>query len=139
MPFARTRLYMFIGGVLLASSSLSPVSAQPANATAASPFTGTYVGTTQLVEDNDPGCAQGSAVSFAVEDGNFRFPWHEPQAFHAKIAADGSFYATSGSKLAQSDKHMMIVPIMRGHVNGTSLVAEYGTRWCRYRLEVIRS
>ncbi len=141
MPFVRFRFDKLIGGTLLALTvgGLSPAMAQTASPTAASPFAGTYTGTTQLVTDNDPGCAPGGRVTFAVQDGRFRLPWHEPQSFDVRISADGSFFATSGSVLAQSDKHMMLVPTMQGRVSGAGLVADYGTRWCRYRLEATRS
>lgn len=141
MPFARLGLDKLIGGTLLAVTlgGLSPASAQTANLTSAWPFTGTYTGTTQPVPGNDPSCAPGGRVTLDVQNGRFRLPWHEPQAFDVRISADGSFVATSGSVLAQSDKHMMLVPTMQGRVSGASLVADYGTRWCRYRLDTARS
>jgi hypothetical protein len=74
-----------------------------------------------------------------VQDGRFHLPWAGLQTFDVRIAPDGSFYATSPNALAKSDKHMMLVPTMQGHVSGTSLVADYGTRWCHYRLEATRS
>jgi hypothetical protein len=141
MPFARLGLNKLIGGTLLALTlgGLNPASAQTANLTNAPPFAGTYIGATQPVASNDPSCDPGGRVAFAVQDGRFSLPWHEPQAFHVRILADGSFFATSGNAIAQSDKHMMLVPTLQGRVSGASLVADYGTRWCRYRLEATRS
>ena len=120
----------------LALASLSPASAQPGSAAT---FTGTYTGVIQAVAGNDPSCAPGSRVTLDVQNGRFRLAWHEPQAFDVRIGPDGSFFATSGSVLAQSDKHMMVVPTLQGHVSNAGLVADYGTRWCHYRLEATRS
>ncbi len=125
-------------GALLALTlgSLNSASAQPG---AASSFTGTYAGITQGAAGNDPSCAPGTSVTLNVQNGRFRLAWHEPQAFDVRIAADGSFYATSTTIPAQADKHMMLVPTMQGRLSGTNLVADYGTRWCHYRLEATRS
>lgn len=148
MPFARLHLERLIGGALIASAllasalgSLSPAAAQ----STAAAYSGTYVGMTQLesgssqvTPGDDPMCAAGGRVSFQVQDGRFRFPWHEPQAFDVKISANGSFYAVTGNSLALSGKRDMIVPTMQGRVNGADLQADYGTRWCRYHLDVTR-
>ncbi len=140
MPFSRFGLSISMGGAMVAVAlgGLSHASAQTASPTANAPVSGTYIGTTQLVIDNDPGCPPGGSVTLEVKDGRFRLPWNEPQAFHVKISPDGSFYTTSGNALAQSDKRMMIVPILQGRVSGARLVAEYGTRWCHYRLDTMR-
>lgn len=145
MPFARLGLNGLIGGALLLTSTFS--SAVPAAAqSAASPYSGTYVGTTQLISGSsqvvagdDPMCTPGRQVTLQVQDGRFQFPWQERMAFHVRIAADGTFYAATGSNLALSDKRSMIYPVMQGRVSGADLVADYGTRWCRYHLAVTRS
>jgi hypothetical protein len=145
------------GGTLLALTlgGVNPAPAQPA---AASQFTGTYTGTTRLAgeqsqvvaaagpmqfEQQASGqagrCSPGGPVSLDVHDGRFRLPWSGPQAFNVRISPDGSFYATSSTVPAASDKHMMVVPTLQGRVSGASLVADYGTRWCHYRLEATRS
>jgi hypothetical protein len=162
MPIVRFDFNGLVGGTLLAllCGSINPASAQPASPTAASSFSGTYKGTTSLAGDrqavvaeagpmryeplgqaagNDGSCQPGGPVSFEVRDGRFKFAWNEPQAFDVKISSDGSFYAASPNALSKSDKRMMIVPIMQGRVTATSLVADYGTRWCHYRLEATRS
>jgi hypothetical protein len=138
MPLAVLRLQKLVGGTLLALTlgSLCPASAQTASPTTEQPFAGTFTGTTQLVIDNDPGCPASKRVTLEVADGRFRLPWIEPQAFHVTISPDGSFYATSGN--AQSDKRMMTVPTLQGRISGSRLVAEYGTRWCHYRLDATR-
>jgi hypothetical protein len=137
MLFEPFRSNKFLLGALLASAigGGGLAAAQPNNA---APAAGTYTGTTQLLVDKAPDCSPGGPVTLQVQDGRFRFPWYEPSAFHVTISPDGSFYATSGS-LAQSDKRMMDVPTMRGQASGTMIVADYGTRWCRYRLEASRS
>jgi hypothetical protein len=130
-----------VGAALLAltTGSFTPASAQTATLAATSTYAGTYTGADQPIPGNDPSCAPGGQVTLAVQDGRFRLPWHEPQAFDVKISPDGSFYATSGSALAQSDKHMMLVAILQGRMSGTGLQATYGTRWCRYELEATHS
>jgi hypothetical protein len=141
MPLVRLKLARFIGASLLALAcgGLSAASAQPASSAAASPLSGTYIGAAQHISGSEAPCEPGGQVKIDVRDGHFRFPWHEPQAFNVRISPDGSFFATSGDVLAQSDKHMKLVPTMQGHVSEASLVADYGTRWCRYRLEAVRS
>jgi hypothetical protein len=139
MPFAVVGLDKLVGGTVLALAlgGLCPASAQTASLTTEPTFAGTFTGTTQLVIDNDPGCPAGGRVTLEVADGRFRLPWIEPEAFHVTISPDGSFYATSGN--AQSDKRMMIVSTLQGRISGSRLVAEYGTRWCHYRLDATRS
>jgi hypothetical protein len=73
-----------------------------------------------------------------VRDGRFKFEWNEPTVFDVKIAADGTFYATTESTV-RAEKHMTLVPTMQGRIDGTMLVADYGTRWCHYRLEAKQS
>jgi hypothetical protein len=138
MPFAQPRLAKLVGGALIALT-ICTTATSAADVAAASLFAGTYTGTIQPVPGNDPSCSPGGDITFQVQDGRFRFPWHEPQAFDVRISSDGSFFATSGNLLVQADKHMMLVPTMQGRVAGTKLVADYGTRWCRYQLEVTRS
>ena len=141
MLCARFGLGSVIGAPLLAltTGSFTPVSALTATLAATSTYAGTYTGTAQPIPGNDPSCAPGGHVTLVVQDGRFRLPWHEPQAFDVKISPDGSFFATSGSVLAQSDKHMMSVPTLQGRVSSTGLQATYGTRWCRYELEAMHS
>jgi hypothetical protein len=141
MPFARLEMHKLIGGTLLALAcgGASAVSAQTAGVVAASPFSGTYIGTVHKLAGSDANCQAPSQISLAVQDGRFKLPWHDSQAFNVKIAPNGSFYATSGSVLAQSDKHMMLQPTVQGSVSHTSLVADYGTRWCHLRLDAVRS
>jgi hypothetical protein len=141
MLYARFGLGSVIGAALFAltSGSVIPASAQTTTLAATSAYAGTYTGTAQPVPGNDPSCDPGGHVTLAVQDGRFRLPWREPQAFDVRISPDGSFYATSGSVLAQSDKHMMLVPTLQGRVSSTGLQATYGTRWCRYELEAMHS
>jgi hypothetical protein len=141
MLCARFGLGSVIWAALLAltSGSSIPAFAQTAPIAATSPFAGTYAGTAQAIAGNDPSCAPAGHVTLAVQDGRFRLPWRELQAFDVRISPDGSFFATSGSVLAQSDKHMMLVPTLQGRVSNTGLQATYGTRWCRYELEAMHS
>jgi hypothetical protein len=101
---------------------------------AAYQFDGTYAGNSQQVTANDQSCRPGREVSLEVNKGMLKLAWTERQAFEAPIARDGSFYATTGS-VVQADKHMTILPTLEGRITHGNLVADYGTRWCRYRLE----
>jgi hypothetical protein len=140
MPIARFGLDKVIGGTLLALACgcISPALAQPATPDAAASFSGTYTGTTQHISGHDGHCWLGGPVKLEVHDGRFRFPWNEPQEFDVKIGPDGTFNASSPGVLSKSDKHMMLVPTMQGYVSGSTLVADYGTVWCHYRLEATR-
>ncbi len=84
-------------------------------------LTGTYTGSAVMVTGGTK-CKPGGTVRIMVQDGRFRLPWTDVQSFDARISADGSFYATSGSLLAQSDKHMMTVPNPEGRVTGAELM-----------------
>ena len=141
MPVARLGLDKLVGATLLALAcgGMSPALAQSASPPAASSFAGTYTGATRHISGHDGHCWLGGPVKLEVHDGRFRFPWNEPQAFDVTISPDGTFYAASPGVLAKSDKHMMLVPTMQGYVSGATLVADYGTRWCHYRLEATRS
>ena len=101
-------------------------------------FDGTYSGTTQLIGSDTTSCSAGQMVTLDVRDGQFHQPWRPRQTFDVKIGSDGRFYARSGAITAQSDKHMMVVPVIEGQVSGKRLTADYGTRWCHYRLDASR-
>jgi len=101
-------------------------------------FDGVYKGSSQPVASNDETCSAGQNVAFEVRQARFKLAWNDRQAFDAKITRAGTFYATTGSA-TQAEKHMIALPTLQGHVSSGDLVAEYGTRWCRYRLEATQS
>jgi len=101
---------------------------------AAYQFDGIYKGTTQRISANTESCRPGQEVAVDVQKGRLKLPWNDPQVFDAAIARDGSFFATIGS-VVQAEKHMTTIPTLQGQIKSTGLVADYGTRWCRYRLE----
>jgi hypothetical protein len=144
MPVARLRWDKFVAGVLLAST-VTGLGLVPYHSASAAPFSGTYIGTTQLITGSarsipgdDPECAPGGQIALQVQDGRFVLPWHDPQQFHVTITSNGSFYATSGIAPALAEKRMTIVPTIEGHATGAIIEADYGTRWCRYHLEATR-
>jgi hypothetical protein len=98
-------------------------------------FDGVYKGNSQGVATNDDSCRPGQQVAIDVRYGRFKLFWNDRQSFDAQIARDGSFFATSGVSPGLAEKRMSIIPTLQGHVGATGLVADYGTRWCRYRLE----
>jgi hypothetical protein len=102
------------------------------------PVDGIYKGNSQPIAANDESCRPGQKMALEVRDGRFKLPWRESQVFDARISSDGSFFATTAS-MVQADKHMTIIPTLQGQVRGGGLVADYGTRWCRYRLEASQS
>jgi hypothetical protein len=115
----------------------SAVSAPPA--VALSPFDGTYTGSSQRLS-GDPGtCTEGGPVNLVVTAGRFHYPWKPLQTFDVRIAANGAFAANAGNITAQADKHMMLVPVMQGRVDGDRIAGEFGTRWCSYRYEATRN
>jgi hypothetical protein len=99
------------------------------------PLDGVYKGNTEPFPANNEACRPGQAVALEVRDGRFKLAWNERQFFDAKIRPDGTFYATTGTSPVQAEKHMTLVPTLQGHVAAADVVADYGTRWCRYRLE----
>jgi hypothetical protein len=100
---------------------------------------GIYKGHTEPFAANNQACRPGQAVALEVHDGRFRLAWNERQLFDAKIRPDGTFYATTGASPIQAEKHMTLVPTLQGHVAAADVEADYGTRWCRYRLEASQS
>jgi hypothetical protein len=100
----------------------------------ASQFDGLYSGTSQRVSAIGESCHPGEAVALDVRNGRFRLAWRGNDVFDARILHDGSFYATSGAPV-QLEKHMILVPVLQGRIGTAGLVADYGTRMCRYRLE----
>jgi hypothetical protein len=98
------------------------------------PFDGIYKGNSQQVAAHSETCSPGQEMTLDVRDGRFKLAWHEPQVFDARIMPDGTFFATTASTV-QAEKHMTGVPTLQGHIGAAGLVADYGTRWCRYRLE----
>jgi hypothetical protein len=98
-------------------------------------FDGVYKGNTQRISANDESCRPGQEAAVEVRHGRLMLPWTDRQVFDAKIARDGSFYATTGVPPVLAEKHMSVIPTLQGHIGATGLVADYGTRWCRYRLE----
>lgn len=101
-------------------------------------FDGIYKGDSQRTASNDASCPSGREVAVEVHNGRLRLPWNDRQVFDARIARDGSFFATSGASPVLAEKHMSIVPTLQGRIGTIGLVADYGTRWCRYRLEASR-
>jgi hypothetical protein len=99
------------------------------------PLDGIYEGNTQPFPTNNEACRPGQAVALEVRNGRLELAWNERQLFDAKIRPDGTFYATTGASPIQAEKHMTIVPTLQGHVAAADVTADYGTRWCRYRLE----
>jgi hypothetical protein len=102
-------------------------------------FDGIYEGNSQPVTTNDKGCRPSQEVALEVNNGRFKLPWNDRQVFDAQIARNGTFSATSGEPLVQAEKHMTIIPTLQGYIGPAGLVADYGTRWCRYRLEASQS
>jgi hypothetical protein len=101
---------------------------------AAYQFDGTYKGNSELVAANDQSCRTGQAVALEVHQGRLELPWHGPLVFNARISRDGTFFATAGDAPLRAEKHMTILPTLQGRIGATGLVADYGTRWCHYRL-----
>ena len=108
-------------------------------ASATSQFDGAYTGNSQLAGTNITACRPAQKVTLNVRNGQFQLPWNEPLMFNARISPDGAFFATTSGTMIQAEKHMTLLPTLQGHVGGASLVADYGTRWCRYRLDAARS
>jgi hypothetical protein len=102
-------------------------------------FDGVYKGNSQRIASNDESCRPNQQVAVKVRYGRFTLPWNDRQSFDAKIARDGSFFATSGVPPVLAEKHMTIIPTLQGRIGAAGLVADYGTRWCRYRLEASQS
>jgi hypothetical protein len=98
-------------------------------------FDGIYKGNTQRIAANDASCRPGQETAVEVRHGRLTLPWTDRQVFDTRIARDGSFYATTGAPAVLAEKHMSIIPTLQGRIGATGLVADYGTRWCRYRLE----
>jgi hypothetical protein len=98
-------------------------------------FDGVYKGNTQQIAANDASCRPGQEAAVEVRHGRLTLPWNDRQVFDARIARDGSFFATTGVSPVLAEKHMSIIPTLQGRIGATGLVADYGTRWCRYRLE----
>jgi hypothetical protein len=121
-----------------ATTSSAPQGTPPA--ALLSPFDGRYTGHTQrLSGDATTGCPEGGPVTLDVTAGRFQYPWRPLQTFDVRIAASGGFAANAGNLTAQSDKHMMIMPVMDGAVHGDRIAGEFGTRWCSYRFEATRN
>ena len=105
----------------------------------ASSFDGLYKGTTQRISgENTEACSAGGTIAIEVAGARFKLPWRPRQAFDAKISAQGGFWATTGNMAAQADKHLLIVPDLRGQVADGRISGSYGTRWCSYRFEAVR-
>lgn len=102
-------------------------------------FDGVYSGSSQLLGTKGDSCHPGTEVAVTVQNGRFRMPWNDRQIFDARISRDGSFYATSGVPVVQAEKHMTLVPTLQGRISSAGLVADYGTRFCHYRLEATQS
>jgi hypothetical protein len=119
--------------------------AEPANPSgfegrlAAYPIDGVYKGQTQRVAAKDEACRPGQEVALEVRNGQFKLPWNERQVFFARILPDGTFFATTGASPVRAEKYMAIIPELQGRVTPAGLVADYGTRWCRYRLVASQS
>jgi hypothetical protein len=98
-------------------------------------FDGVYSGTSQRVATTHQSCRTGQDVALEVHDGRFKLPWNDREAFDARVRDDGSFYAITGASPIQAEKHMTLIPTLQGRIGSTGLLADYGTRLCRYRLE----
>jgi hypothetical protein len=101
-------------------------------------FAGLYKGSSRPIVANDESCRPSQEVALEVRHGQLKLVWHEPQVFDARIMDDGRFFATTAS-MVQAEKHVTIVPTLQGQIRGGDLVADYGTRWCRYRLVASQS
>jgi hypothetical protein len=99
---------------------------------------GIYKGNTQPIPVNAASCQSGSEVALEVHAGRMKLPWTDHQFFDAKIMDDGSFFATT-IPTVQAEKHMTLDPTLAGHIGPGGLTADYGTRFCRYRLVATRS
>jgi hypothetical protein len=135
---------------LLAALGLSCICATISPAQSASPggleggltayqFDGVYKGNSQRITTHDDVCGPGQQVALEVHNGRVRMPWNESQVFDARVSRDGTFFATTGGSLVQAEKHLTIIPTLQGRIGPAGLVADYGTRWCRYRLEASQS
>jgi hypothetical protein len=143
LAMSHTKAALFVLGVfcLCAPAGL----AQPASSNrfegglAAYPIDGVYRGHSQPVVATDASCRAGQDVAFEVRHGRFKLPWNNRQVFDARISTDGSFFATAGLSPVRAEKYLAIVPELRGRITPAGLVADYGTRWCRYRLQASQS
>jgi hypothetical protein len=99
------------------------------------PLDGIYKGNTESFATNNGPCLPGQAVAVEVRKGRFTLAWTGRQQFDAEIRPDGTFYATTGASPIQADKHMTLLPTLQGRVAAADIAADYGTRWCHYRLE----
>jgi hypothetical protein len=102
-------------------------------------FDGVYNGSAQRVATTDESCRPARDVALEVRNGQFKLPWQGNLSFDARVAHDGSFYATSGVPASVAEKHMTLVPTLQGRIGAKGLVADYGTRFCHYRLEASQS
>jgi hypothetical protein len=96
-------------------------------------FDGIYKGESRLVAADGGSCEPGQATAVAVRRGRLSLTWRESQVFEATIADDGRFFVATDS-LVRAEKRMAIVPTLQGRISAAGLLADYGTRWCHYRL-----
>ena len=129
-----------IAAILVVSGAVASIGfAQSEQSFAAPGFDGVYTGVSRLIVNTSQACAPGQTISVEVRNGRFRLPWQTTAAFDVRLSPDGRFNATAGVPTAIAEKRMMIVPTAQGQVSGTSLVADYGTRFCHYAFEAVRS
>jgi hypothetical protein len=93
----------------------------------------TFRGQVTSLNPNNPVCTPTGPLTIVIHDNRVEFPW-EGLKFHASLRDDGSFHETAGSPLGLSDKHMIVVPTLSGHISGGVLFADWGTRSCRLQM-----
>jgi hypothetical protein len=138
IPYGKYLFTVAVGFSLFFAAVNPAQSASPSTlegALTAYPLDGLYKGTTRLVVANTEACRPPQAVLLEVRNGRFKLAWSDRQLFDARIRPDGTFYATIGTSPIQAEKHMTLIPTLRGRVAAADIVADYGTRWCHYRLQ----
>jgi hypothetical protein len=103
-----------------------------------SPVDGSYKGNAQQIAATSDSCQPAREVALDVHAGRVRLPWTDRQIFDAKIADDGTFFA-SIIPTVRAEKYMTVNPTLEGRIGRDGLTADYGTRFCRYRLVATRS
>jgi hypothetical protein len=100
---------------------------------------GVYQGKNQQVRKTGATCPAEQEITVDVRNGRFKLAWYQRQTFNVRISPDGTFFATTGVSPVQAEKHMTIIPTLQGSVGAAGVVADYGTRWCRYQLVATRT
>jgi hypothetical protein len=116
----------------------APLAARAQPAAGSVPAGIAYAGTAVIVSQHDAACGPSGPVRVYVAGNRFTLDW-ESQRFDIKVRNDGSFYATTGISPAAADKRLRLLPAASGRLGAGTLVADYGTRWCRLRLKASAS